>query len=171
MKLHRYRNPANNELQNTSVEVLTYEQGNTAPSAPQLSQKTQLCSNITTVNSNIEKLYKIRCLPDILINLEKRRNIPCLSILHKILHKVDQSLHCKLPQFANPFRITRHITQQNDKTFVLTRYYTYQFSRCFTYSTIQLWKCLPNETILTVKQDCFIALAKKVLKCLKKQIT
>ena len=58
MKLHRYRNPENNEHQNRPIEVLTYEQEITAPSAPQLSQNIQLCSNITTVNinnSNIEK--------------------------------------------------------------------------------------------------------------------
>ena len=58
MKLHRYRNPTNNEYQNILVESLTYEQGNNAPSAPHLSQNIQLCSNITTVdinNSNIEK--------------------------------------------------------------------------------------------------------------------
>ena len=99
-------------------------------------------------------------LQDILINLEKRRNIACLSILHKILHKVDHLLHCKLPQFAKPIRITRHTTQQNDKAFVLARYNTYQFSRCFTYSITRLWNILPNEVVLTVKQDRFTVLAK-----------
>ena len=98
-------------------------------------------------------------LPDILINLEKRRNIACLSILHKILHKVDHPLHCKLPQFAKPIRITRHTTQQNDKAFVLAKYNTNQFSRCFTYSTTRLWNSLPNEAVLAVKQDRFIVSA------------
>ena len=36
-------------------------------------------------------------------------------MLHKILHNFDHPLHCKLPQFAKPIRITLHTTQQNDK--------------------------------------------------------
>ena len=36
-------------------------------------------------------------------------------MLHKILHKVDHLLLCKLPEFAKPIGITRHTAQQNDK--------------------------------------------------------
>ena len=54
-------------------------------------------------------------LPDILINLEKHRDISVLSMLHKILQNVDHSLYCKLPQFAMPIRITWHTAQQNDQ--------------------------------------------------------
>ena len=64
-------------------------------------------------------------LLDILINLEKHRYIACLSILHKILHKVDHPLHWKPLQFAKPICIIRHTAQQNDKIFVLARYNTY----------------------------------------------
>ena len=81
-------------------------------------------------------------------------------MLHKILNNVDYPLHCKLHQFAKPIRITWHTAQQNDKTFVLARYNTYQFSRCFTYSITRLWYSLPNEAVLAVKQDRFIVLDK-----------
>ena len=84
-------------------------------------------------------------------------------MLHKILLNVHHSLHCKHPQFTMPFRITRHTAQQNDKAFVLARYNTYQFSRCFTYSTIHLWNSLPNEAVLAIKQDNFIVLAIKII--------
>ena len=80
-----------------------------------------------------------------------------MSILHKILHKVDHPLHYKLPQFAKPIRITWHTAQQHDKTFALARYNTYQFSLCFTYPNTRL----PNELVLAVKQDCVIDLVKK----------
>ena len=68
-----------------------------------------------------------------LINLEKCRNIIYLSILYKILHNVDHPLYCKLPQFAKPIRITWHITQQNDRAFIMARYKTLQFFLSFTY--------------------------------------
>ena len=102
-------------------------------------------------------------LPDIMINLEKRRNITCLPILHKMLHKVYHPVHCKLLEFAKPTRITWHTAQQNDKIFDLARYNTYQFSRCFTHSTTCLWNSLPNEAVLAVKQKHFIILAKNFL--------
>ena len=107
---------------------------------------------------NIIRLF----LPDILINLKNCIKINCLSILHKILHKVDHTLYCKLPHFAKPIRITQHTSQQKDKAFVLARCNTYQFSRCFTYSTIRLWNSLPNEVVLPVKQHRFVVLAKKI---------
>ena len=81
-------------------------------------------------------------------------------MLLKILLNIDYSLHCNLPQFAKPIRITWHTTQQNDKAFVLAMYNTFQFSGYFTYSTTRFWNSLSNEAILAVKQDCFVALAK-----------
>ena len=60
-------------------------------------------------------------------------------------------------------RITRHTAQQNDKSFVLANYKTYQFSRCFICPTICLWNSLPNEVVLAAKQNRFIVLAKKYL--------
>ena len=65
-------------------------------------------------------------------------------MLYKILHNVDHPLHCKLLQFAKPFRIIRHVAQKNDKAFFMARNNTYQLSRFFTYSTTQLWNSLPN---------------------------
>ena len=41
---------------------------------------------------------------DILINLNKHRIIVCLSMLHKIFHNANHSLHYKLLQFAKPIR-------------------------------------------------------------------
>ena len=72
-------------------------------------------------------------------------------MLHKILHKVNHPLHCKLPQFAKPIRFIWLTAQQNDKA--LARYNTYQFSRYFTYSITRLWNSLPNEAVKAVKQD------------------
>ena len=74
-------------------------------------------------------------LPVISIDLEKCRNIACLSMPYKILHNVNHPLHCKLPQFF--------------------------FSRWFTYSTTCLWNNLPNEVVLTIKHDRFVPLDKK----------
>ena len=82
-------------------------------------------------------------------------------MFYKILHNIDLPLHCKLPQFAKPIRITRHIAQKNYSAFVVAKYYTYQFSRCFTYFTTHLWNSLPNEAVLAVNQVLFMALAKK----------
>ena len=76
-------------------------------------------------------------------------------MLHKILHYVDHSIYCKLPQFEKSIRITRYTAQKNDKDFVLARYNTYQLYRCLTCSTTHLWNSLHNEAVLTVKQDRF----------------
>ena len=62
---------------------------------------------------------------DILINFEKHRNIACLSIIYKILHKVNHLLRYKLPEFAKSIRINRHTAQQYNKAFLLARYNTY----------------------------------------------
>ena len=62
-----------------------------------------------------------------------------------------------------PIRITWHTAQQNDKVFVLARYNSYKVSGCFHCSTIRLWNSLPNEAVLTVKQDRFMVLAKQFL--------
>ena len=90
----------------------------------------------------------------------KNRNIALFCMLYKIIHNCDHPTHCKLPQFTKSILFTLHIILQNDRALVLARYITYQFSLCFIYSTTQLWNSLPNETVLAVKQDCFIALVK-----------
>ena len=81
-------------------------------------------------------------------------------MLYKILYNINLPLRCKLPQFAKPICFTQHIVQQNNRAFVSIRYNTYQISWRFTYSIAQLWNGLPNEAVLAVKQDHFIALAK-----------
>ena len=62
--------------------------------------------------------------------------------------------------FAKLICITQHIAQENDKASVVAMYNAYYFSQCFTYSITHLWNSLPNEAVLAVKQDRFIALAK-----------
>ena len=42
-------------------------------------------------------------------------------MLHKILHNVDPSQHCKLPQFVKPIHSIWHTSQQNDKAFIFAR--------------------------------------------------
>ena len=84
-------------------------------------------------------------------------------MLYKILPNIYQPLQSKLTQFTKPIHITRHIAHKNDRSFVVARYNTYQFSQCFTYSTIHLWNTLPNEAVFAVRQDYFIALAKLFL--------
>ena len=79
-----------------------------------------------------------------------------IPVLHKILHNVDHSLHCKPPQFLKLIRMTWHTAQKKDKTFVLARYNTYQFFWCFTCSTICLWNNLQNEAVLAVKHSFFL---------------
>ena len=83
-------------------------------------------------------------------------------MLHKILHNLNHPLHCKLHKFAKPIHISSAIARQNGRAFVVAKYNTYQFSLCFNYTSIQLWNSLPKETVLCIKQDRFIALAKKV---------
>ena len=51
-------------------------------------------------------------LPDILINLEQRRNLTSLSMFYNILNNINHPLHQKLPHSANPTRITRHIANK-----------------------------------------------------------
>ena len=74
-------------------------------------------------------------------------------MLYKILHKVDHPFYCKFPKFIKPIH----------RSFVLAKFNTYQCFRCFTYSTTQFFKYLPNEAVLDVKQDRFIAIEKKFL--------
>ena len=100
-------------------------------------------------------------LPDLLVDLEKRRNLARLSMLFKILRNTNHPLHCKLPQFAMPMRITRQTVHQNNRTFALTRCHTTQFSRCFINSTIKLWNNLPNEIVLSEDIEKFKKLSKK----------
>ena len=71
-------------------------------------------------------------LPDIFINLENCHNIVYLSKLHKILHNINYPFI----QFVLP----------------------YQFFSVLTCLCI----ILPNETVLAVKQNHIIALAKKL---------
>ena len=100
-------------------------------------------------------------LPDLTLDLEKRRNLACLAMLYKILHNTDHPLHSKLPQFAMPTRITRQTVRQNDRTFVLSRCNTTQYSRCFVNSSIKIWNDLPNDIVLADNQTRFKTLSKK----------
>ena len=58
MKLHKNRNTTSNENQNRPVQVLIYEQRNTAPSAPQLSQEIPSYNNATPINININNIER-----------------------------------------------------------------------------------------------------------------
>ena len=76
-------------------------------------------------------------------------------MLHKIFHNVDHFLYCKILRFVKEIHSTRFTAQQNDKAFVLARYNTYQFSRCFTCFITHVWNNLSNEKVLAVKKDRF----------------
>ena len=84
-------------------------------------------------------------------------------MLHKILHNSNHPFYCKFLQFAKLVGITPHRAQQFDKAFASIRYNTYQISRCFICYTTRFWNSLPNLAVLVVKQDSFIALAKKFM--------
>ena len=69
----------------------------------------------------------------------------------------------KTSSFCKPYSHYSSHSQQNDKALVLARCNTNQFSRCFAYSTAQLWNSLPNEAVLAIKQDRFKVLIRKFL--------
>ena len=71
-------------------------------------------------------------------------------MLYKILHNVNHPLHLKLPQFAKINSFYSAYSSKNDISHVLAMYNTYQFSRCFTYSSTRLGNSLPNEAVLAV---------------------
>ena len=83
-------------------------------------------------------------------------------MFYKTLYNVDHPFHLKLPHFTNPICITCYTySPDNDKDPLLAIYNANQFSRCFVYSAVLLWNSLPNEAVLTLKQDRFKASARK----------
>ena len=102
-------------------------------------------------------------LPELSVDLEKRRNLACLSMIHKVLHNSEHPLHCYLPQFAMPIRMTRYAVRQNSRSFAINRCNTSQFSRCFLNSAVSCWNNLPNDVVLALQYDRFKTLAKKFL--------
>ena len=99
-------------------------------------------------------------LPDLSFDLEDRRKIASLSLLYKILNNIDYLLHCKLLQFAVPTRTIWQTSRQNERSFVLSRHNTTQFSRCFINSKTKLWNSFPNNIVLADKLGTFKTLAK-----------
>ena len=63
------------------------------------------------------------------------------------MKNIENPLHCKLQQSAMPTRTTR----QNERTFILSRNNTTQFSRCFFNSTTKLGNFLPDNIVLVDK--------------------
>ena len=70
-------------------------------------------------------------------------------MLHKILLNLNHPFHCKLPQFSKA-------TQQNLSWQGIT---SINYLGVLPVFTTSLWIRLPNEVVLVVKQDHFIALA------------
>ena len=86
-------------------------------------------------------------LPDISIDLEKRRRVGCLSLLFKIIHNSSHPLHASLPDPYIQVRPTRYALALNDQAFSVLNTHTNQFARCFVPSVCRLWNDLPNDTI------------------------
>ena len=77
--------------------------------------------------------------------------IAFLSMLDKILLNVKHSIISNSHNLPNKLLLFGIKLNKMIRAFVLCCKNTYLFSRCFTYSTIQVWNSHQNEAGLTVK--------------------
>ena len=61
-------------------------------------------------------------VPDALLDLAKRRDVSCLSLLYKIFHNSKHLLHPCLYERFVPTRPTRNILRLKDLAFSISRY-------------------------------------------------
>ena len=59
-----------------------------------------------------------------------------------------------------PTHATQQTSRQNERTFVLLRHNTTQFSKCFIKLATKLWNSLLNNIVLDDKLGTFTTLAK-----------
>ena len=94
-------------------------------------------------------------LPDISLDLERRRNVAGLSLLYKIYHNFDHPLHSSLPAPFSYVRPTRFAIRMNDNAFCAINARTSQYARSFIPAFTKLWNSLPNETFQCSEQAHF----------------
>ncbi|MEM8780580.1 MAG: reverse transcriptase family protein, partial [Cyanobacteria bacterium P01_G01_bin.49] len=86
-------------------------------------------------------------VPNLEINLDKRREIAGLSLLFKIMRNENHPMYVRLPDPYVPGRSTRLSRSLNDFALKSIRFSTNQFSRCFLPHFCSSWSVLPNSVV------------------------
>ena len=119
----------------------------------------------SAANSHLElldrALNKVKFyVPDVSLNLWRRRAVSCLSLLYKISHNPKHMLHPCLYECFVPAWRTRNIFRFNDFAFRLPTHRTLHYSRCFIPYSSNLWRTLPNHVFQWVDSKNFKATLK-----------
>ena len=86
-------------------------------------------------------------LPNLQINLRHRRLVGLMSYFFKIMSNPNHPLLRILPGPSPTTRTTRQSLIVNDRSLIVNRYNTSQFSRCFIPLSGKLWNAIPNEIV------------------------
>ena len=86
-------------------------------------------------------------VPDVSLNLWRRRAVSCLSLLYKIFHNPKHMLHPCLYERFVPARLTRNVLSLNDLAFRIPRPRTEHYSRNVIHFYSRLWNILPDQVV------------------------
>ena len=86
-------------------------------------------------------------LPDLQISLSHRRTVVSMTHFLKTISNTDNPLHRLLPAPSRPIRATRFSGSMNDRSLVVNRFRTSQFSRTFFAISVSRWNSLPNDVV------------------------
>ena len=105
-------------------------------------------------------------LPNLTIDLHKRRLVGALSFLFKIIDNNRHPLYSALPEPFVAARLTRYsnnIINRNSKAFSLPRYNTTQYSRCFIPNICKEWNGLTEECVSASDITLFKSMVNKLI--------
>ena len=108
-------------------------------------------------------------VPDISLNLWRRRAVSCLSLLYKIYHDPKHMLHSSLYERFVPARPTRNVLRWNDLAFRIPTPRTEHFSRNVIHFNSGLWNILPNHVVYSEDLKHFKAALKLYLNSLVRE--
>jgi len=108
-------------------------------------------------------------VPDISLNLWRRRAVSCLSLLYKISHNPKHMLHPCLYERFVPARLTRNVLSLNDLAFRIPTPRTEHYSRNVIHFYSSMWNILPNQVVQSVDMKHFKAALKLYLDSLVRE--
>ena len=94
-------------------------------------------------------------LPDLNINLDHRRRVGTICHFYKIVSNLHHPLRAFLPAPLQPIRQTRLALRRNERSYSPIHFNTYQFSRSFFPSMIELWNSLSNFVVNSPNIEIF----------------
>ena len=108
-------------------------------------------------------------VPDVSLNLWRRRAVSCLSLLYKISHNPKHMLHPCLYERFVPARPTRNVLSLNDLAFRIPTPRTEHYSRNVIHFYSRLWNILPNHFVQSEDLKHFKAALKLYLNSLVRE--